>query len=318
MSLKLTILGCHSATPRSFAHPTSQYLEINNKRILIDCGEGTQVQLRKFKIKFSSINLIFISHLHGDHFFGLIGLLNTFGLLNRKNDLHIYGPKGLKEIIELQLKLTNSWMGYQLVFHDLTRTESELIYEDDKIEVHTIPLKHRVYTNGFLFKEKTGERKLNIQAIKENLEIEICDYQNIKNGKDFIKEDGSIIRNGLLTFNPSTPLVYAFCSDTVYKPDIVPILKNIDLLYHEATFLKDKQELAKTTKHSTAEEAAKIAKEANVGQLILGHYSSRYSDLSLFKQEAEEIFNNVSLAQAGNIYAIENKVSKELKKVHQN
>ena len=304
MSIKLTILGCHSATPRVFAHPTSQYLEINNKRILIDCGEGTQTQLRKFKIKFSSINLVFISHLHGDHFFGLIGLLSTFGLLKRKNDLHIYGPKGLKKIITLQLRLSDSWMNYTLVFHELSNTESELIYEDDKIEVHTIPLKHRVYTNGYLFKEKIGKRKLNMQAIQERTEIEICDYQNIKNGKDFITKNGTIIKNDKLTFNPDAPLSYAFCSDTIYKPDITPIIKNVDLLYHESTFLKDKQDLAKTTKHSTAEEAAKIAKEATVKQLILGHYSSRYKDVNLFKEEATKIFDNVSLAEAGKIFNI--------------
>ncbi len=318
MSIKLTILGCHSATPRTFAHPTSQYLEINNRRILIDCGEGTQVQLRKFKIKFSAINHVFISHLHGDHFYGLIGLINTFGLLSRKNDLHVFGPKGIRQIINLQLKLSNSWLGYTLIFHELTNTSSELIFEDDAIEVYTIPLNHRVYTNGYLFKEKIGERKLNIQAIKENPEIEICDYQNIKNGKDYHREDGSIIENEKLTFNPNTPLSYAFCSDTAYKPDIVPILKNIDLLYHESTFLKDKKELADTTKHSTAEEAAKIAKEANVGQLILGHYSSRYRDLNLFKLEAEVVFKNVSLAEEGTIYQIDATIPKALKIAHQN
>ena len=315
MSIKLTILGCHSATPRTFAHPTSQYLEINNRRVLIDCGEGTQVQLRKFKIKFSAINHVFISHLHGDHFFGLIGLISTFGLLNRKNDLHIFGPKGIEKIIKLQLELSNSWLSYPLVFHELSSNKSELIFEDEKIEVHTIPLKHRVYTNGFLFKEKIGERKLNMQAIKEHSEIEICDYQNIKNGKDYHTEAGNCIENKKLTFDPVTPLSYAFCSDTAYKPDIVPVLKNVDLLYHEATFLKDKKELADATKHTTAEEAAKIAKQANVGQLILGHYSSRYSNLNLFKQEAEEVFHPVSLAQAGAIYSIGTPLTKKQKAV---
>ena len=195
MSLQLTILGCHSATPRTFAHPTSQYLEINNRSFLIDCGEGTQTQLRKYKVRFSKLDHIFISHLHGDHFFGLIGLISTFGLLGRQNDLHVYGPNGIKEIIELQLKLSNSHLKFGLYFHELESNESELIYEDDKVEVHTIPLEHRIYTNGFLFKEKLGERKLNIEVIKENPEIEICDYQNLKNGKDFTTENGTIIKN---------------------------------------------------------------------------------------------------------------------------
>ena len=182
MSLKLTILGCHSASPRVNAHPTSQILEIKNHHFLIDCGEGTQVQLRKYGVKFSKIKHIFISHLHGDHTFGLVGLISTFRLLNRESELHIYAPKGLKEIITLQLKLSNSWTNYPLLFHELTSKNSELIFEDEKVEVYTIPLDHRIYTNGFLFKEKISERKLNLSAINEYQEIKICDYQNLKNG----------------------------------------------------------------------------------------------------------------------------------------
>lgn len=318
MSISLTILGCHSATPRTFAHPTSQYLEINNSHFLIDCGEGTQVQLRKYKIKFSALNHIFISHLHGDHFFGLIGLITTFGLLKRTKELHIYGPKGIQEIINLQLKYSKSWINYDLIFHELTSDESELIFEDDNVQVHTIPLQHRVYTNGFLFKEKIGERKLNIEAIKEISEIDICDYQNLKNGKDFKNIDGTIIKNNTLTFNPPKPLSYAYCSDTTYTPSIVPLIKNVDLLYHESTFLNDKKELAKITKHATAEEAGMIAKKANVSQLILGHYSSRYDDLNLFKKEAEKIFSNVILAKEGKIIKIDSKVPNELIIAHQN
>ncbi|WP_117884425.1 ribonuclease Z [Aureibaculum luteum] len=318
MSISLTILGCHSATPRTFAHPTSQYLEINNRRFLIDCGEGTQVQLRKYKIKFSTIGHIFISHLHGDHFFGLIGLISTFGLLNRKNDLHIYAPTGLKEIIMLQLKTSNSWPQFDIIFHELNSPNKELIFEDDKMEVFTIPLEHRVYTNGFLFKEKVGERKLNMNAIKKYSEIEICDYQNLKDGKDFVKANGHVITNEQLTFNPNKPLSYAFCSDTVYKPEITSIIKNVDLLYHESTFLKDRQETAVRTKHSTAEEAAKIAEEARVGQLILGHYSSRYEDLNLFKEEAETVFDNVTLAKEGKTIKIDSKVPDKLIIAHQN
>ena len=318
MSIKLTILGCHSATPRTFAHPTSQYLEINNRSFLIDCGEGTQVQLRKYKIKFSKIDNIFISHLHGDHFFGLIGLISTFGLLNRQKDLHIFGPKGIKEIINLQLKLSNSWLKFGLHFHELESAKSELIFEDENVEVQTIPLEHRIYTNGFLFKEKIGERKLNIIAIKQNPEIEICDYQNLKNGKDFTNEDGKIIDNEILTFNPPKQLSYAYCSDTIYKPEIASLIKNSDLLYHESTFLDDKIDLTEHTKHSTAKQAAKIAKLANVGKLILGHYSSRYNDISLFKEEAKTTFENVTLGEAGKIITVETVVNKELVIAHQN
>ena len=318
MSISLTILGCHSATPRTFAHPTSQYLEINNRRFLIDCGEGTQVQLRKYKVKFSAIDCIFISHLHGDHYFGLIGLISTFALLNRNNDLHIYAPAGLKEIITLQLRTGNSWPKFKIIYHELKSDNSELIFEDDKVEVFTIPLEHRVYTNGFLFKEKIGERKLNIEAVKDQSEIEICDYQNLKDGKDFVKENGQVLANSKLTFNPNKPLSYAFCSDTVYKPEISAIIRNVDLLYHESTFLKDRQETASKTKHSTAEEAGKVAKKAKVGQLLLGHFSSRYNDLELFKLEAETVFDNVILAKEGKIIKMNNKVPNELVIAHQN
>jgi len=299
MAINLTILGCHSATPRTDSHTTSQFLEINNRNFLIDCGEGTQVQLRKYKVKFSKISHIFISHLHGDHFYGLIGLISTFSLLNREKDLHVFGPKGIKEIILLQLKLSQSWTNFSLLFHELESKESELIFEDEKVEVHTIPLSHRVYTNGYLFKEKVGERKLNIGKILHHPEIEICDYQNIKNGKDFIKENGEVIKNTLLTTDPTKPLSYAFCSDTKYKPSITSIINNVDLLYHESTFLKDKENLCETTGHSTAEQAAEIAKMANVKKLILGHYSSRYKNLELFKEEAKPIFNKVELAHEG-------------------
>ena len=305
MSLKLTILGCHSATPRVNAHPTAQYLEIKNHHFLIDCGEGTQVQLRRYGVKFSKIKHIFISHLHGDHLFGLVGLVSTFRLLNRTSELHVYGPKGIKEIITLQLKLSDSWTHYPLLFHELTSKESELIFEDEKVEVHTIPLDHRIYTNGFLFKEKLGERKLNMIAIPKYKEIEICDYQNLKNGKDFTLNNGEILKNELLTLNPSPPKSYAFCSDTSYFPNIVPQIKNVNCLYHETTFLKDKEDLATKTKHSTAEQAAKIAQQANVKQLIIGHYSGRYKNKQVFLDEASPIFENTVLAVEGKTYTID-------------
>ncbi|RXR17277.1 ribonuclease Z [Flavobacterium amnicola] len=296
--MQLTILGCYAATPRTFTNPTSQVLEINNRLFLIDCGEGTQVQLRKNKVKFSAINHIFISHLHGDHFYGLIGLISTFNLLSRNNPLTVYGPVGIKEIIKLQLKLSNSWPQYDLQFVELSSNQSEVIFEDDKVLVKTIPLKHRVYTNGFLFQEKTKERKLNIDKVQE-YEVEKCYYQNIKNGKDITLEDGRIIANAELTFDPPSPKSYAFCSDTMYNESIIPIINEVDVLYHETTFLDSEEHLAEKTMHSTAKEAARIAKQANVKQLVLGHYSTRYDSIELFKQEAQTVFENVLLADDG-------------------
>tara|TARA_R110000787_G_scaffold55942_5_gene128859 strand:+ start:8621 stop:9535 length:915 start_codon:yes stop_codon:yes gene_type:complete len=304
MSLKLTILGCHSATPRVNAHPTSQYLEINSRHFLIDCGEGTQRQMRKYKVGFSKINHIFISHLHGDHFFGLIGLISTFGILNREKELHVFGPKGIKEVINLQLKYSKSYVKYELIFHELNSKKSELIFEDKKVEVHTIPLNHRVYTNGFLFKEKENPRKLNMNAVQQFSEIEICDYNNLKAGKDFLLSSGETLQNETLTLDPEKPLSYAYCSDTCYKPDIVDVIKGADLLYHESTFLSDREDLALKTKHSTAKQAADIANKAEVKKLVLGHYSSRYQDISLFQKEAEEIFSNVDLAEAGKVFFV--------------
>lgn len=305
MDLNLTILGCHSATPRANAYPTSQYLEINNRHFLIDCGEGTQSQMRKYKIGFSKINHIFISHLHGDHFFGLIGLISTFGILNREKPLHIYGPKGIKEVTVLQLKLSKSWTKYDVIFHELSSNKSELIFEDDKVSVHTIPLDHRVYTNGFLFTEKPKQKKLDINTIKQYKEIDTCDYHNLKAGKDFVLSSGKVIPNSELTLEPERPKSFAFCSDTSYKPDIVPIIENVDVLYHEATFLKDREDLCEKTKHSTAEQAASIANQAKAGKLIIGHYSSRYKDINEFKKEAQTIFDNVELAEAGKRYTID-------------
>lgn len=296
--MNLTILGCYAATPRTFTNPTSQVLEIRNRHFLIDCGEGTQVQLRKNKIKFSKINHIFISHLHGDHFFGLIGLVSTFMLLNRTTSLTIHGPKGIQEIIKLQLKLSNSWPNYELIFNELESKESQVIFEDEKVIVKTIPLKHRIYTNGFLFQEKIGDRKLNLDAV-QNHDIEKCYFQKIKNGKDITLEDGRIISNELLTFDPIPPKSYAFCSDTIYNDQIIPLIENVDVLYHEATFLDSEEALAHKTMHSTARQAATIALKANVKQLLLGHFSTRYDTISLFKEEAETIFKDVLLCDDG-------------------
>lgn len=296
--MKLTILGCYAATPRTLTNPTSQVLEIKNRLFLIDCGEGTQVQLRKNKIKFSKINYIFISHLHGDHLYGLIGTISTFSLLGRTTDLHIYGPKGIKELILLQLKLTESWTTYDLFFHELESKESEVIFEDKRVIVRTIPLKHRVYTNGYLFQEKPDERKLNVEAV-QSYDIHVAYYQKIKNGSDITLDNGTVVENHKLTFDPPPSKSYAFCSDTVYNEAVIPIIQNADVLYHESTFLESEAPLALKTLHSTAKEAAAIALKANVKQLILGHYSTRYDGIERFKEEAETVFPNVLLADDG-------------------
>ncbi|MBU2951177.1 ribonuclease Z [Tamlana agarivorans] len=299
--MKLSILGCYSATPRTLNNTTSQVLEINNHMFLIDCGEGTQVQLRKHKIKFNRIKHIFISHLHGDHFFGLVGLISTFRLLTRETDLHVYGPKGIKDIVVLQMKLADSWTNYNLYFHELTSDKSELIFEDDKVEVHTIPLNHRIYTNGYLFKEKEGDRKLDVYAAEE-ANINVAYYRKLVQGFDVENEDGVLIDYKKVTKPGTKPLSYAFCSDTMYKEDIVPIIKNTDVLYHESTFLDQHEDLAVKTKHSTAKQAAQIAKQANIGTLILGHYSTRYDNITVFKKEAKQVFSNVKLAEDGKTF----------------
>ena len=299
--MKLSILGCYSATPRIIAHTTSQVLETRGHLFLIDCGEGTQVELRRHKIKFNQIKHIFISHLHGDHYFGLVGLISTFRLLTRETDLHIYGPKGLKEVITLQMKLANSWTNFKLIFHELSSKSPELIYEDEKVSVHTIPLDHRVYTNGFLFKEKPFERKLDIDKAKA-LNIDKAYFRKLKQGDDVVNEQGRIIPNAEVTFEGHQPKSYAFCSDTAYKEDIIPIIKGVDVLYHESTFMDAHEHLCAKTKHSTAKQAATIALKANVKQLILGHYSTRYGSLEGFKEEAETVFKTVLLAEDGKVF----------------
>jgi len=297
--MELTILGCHSATPRNNARPTAQLLEMRGHLFLIDCGEATQIALRNANAKFSRIKHIFISHLHGDHFFGLFGLISTFQLLGREAEMHIYGPKGIKEAVLLVLKLGGAYTPFPLYFHELSGDTSEVLYEDDKVLVRTIPLRHRVYTNGFFFQEKEGERRLDMTAISNYPSIEKCDYQNIKSGKDVVLENGTIIPNEELTFAPHKPQSYAFCSDTLYFEALAKEIKGARVVYHEATFLKNNEELAAKTMHSTAYQAGLTAKNANAEVLILGHYSSRYNDIKLFKEEASEVFANVCLAEDG-------------------
>jgi len=271
---------------------------MEERHFLIDCGEGTQVQLRKAKAKFSRINHIFISHLHGDHCFGLPGLIASFRLLGRDTPLHVYGPKGIKNMLETIFTITETHRGFEVVYHELDKNYSEKIYEDNRVEVYTIPLDHRIYCNGYLFREKPKDRHLNMKEISKYDEIETCDYHHIKAGKDFVLSDGYVLKNEKLTTSPDSSVSYAFCSDTRYLESIIPVIKNVTVLYHESTFLHDLKEMADYTGHTTALEAAKIARKAEVGKLILGHFSNRYGDLTVFTDEARTVFPNTFLPKA--------------------
>ena len=299
--MKLTILGCFSASPTKDSFPSAQILEIGGLNVLIDCGEGTQIQLRKYGIKFNSIEHIFISHLHGDHFFGLPGLISTFRLLGRTKPLNIYGPIGIKKAITLMLKLGNSWTNYDLRFTELNSLNSVNLLEKKKFSVHTIPLNHRVYTNGFLFKEFKKERKLLIDKVLK-FKIDKTQLRGIKMGKDGVMSNGEIISNSDLTEPKPSDITYAYCSDTCFYPEIIPLIKKCDVLYHESTFLDSHLELANKTKHSTAKQAAEIAKLAHVKKLILGHFSSRHKNLNDFKSEAIKVFGNSELASDGKVF----------------
>lgn len=299
--MELTILGCHSASPRHKALTTAQVLDLRGHLFLIDCGESTQMALRTSSVKFSRIKNIFISHLHGDHFFGIFGLISTFQLLGRETELNIYAPLGAKEVINQVLKVAGSYSSFPINIYELSSKESEIIFEDDKVLVKTIPLDHRIYANGYLFLEKNTTRRLNIETIKE-YNIETCYYQNIKNGKDIVLDSGEVIKNDILSFDPLPPHSYAFCSDTIFKEDIIPIIQGVEVLYHEATFLHKDLDLAVKTKHTTALQAGEIASKAKVKTLILGHFSSRYSDFNLLRKEAQTYFQNTLLAQDGKTF----------------
>jgi len=298
LSTYLTILGFNSAIPTVNTSPTSQLLEMEERCFLIDCGEGTQVQLRKAKARFSKINHIFISHLHGDHCFGLPGLIASFRLLGRENPLHVYGPKGIKNMLETIFTITETHRGFEVIYHELDKNYSEKIYEDNRVEVFTIPLDHRIYCNGYLFREKPKDRHINMNEVAKYDEIETCDYHNLKAGKDFILSDGYVLKNEVLTTEPAPSVSYAFCSDTRYLESVIPIVKNVTVLYHESTFLHDLKEMADYTGHATALEAATIAKKAEVKKLILGHFSNRYGDLTVFTDEARQFFPNTYLPKA--------------------
>lgn len=283
------------------ARPSAQVLEVGSSILLIDCGEGTQMELRRLRIRFTRIEHIFISHLHGDHFFGLPGLLATFRLMGRERPLHVYGPKGIKKAVTTMLKVGDSWTQYPLRFHELEQVEPELLLDHEHFQVRTIPLKHRIYANGFLIKEKPGSRRLKIEAAQA-FGVDQAYFRKIKQGADAPGRDGTMIPNEQLTHPPHASKSYAYCSDTSYEPALVPMIKGINTLYHESTFLDKEAHLAEMTGHSTALEAARIARDAGVDRLILGHYSTRYKSLEAFREEAITVFPEVLLAEDGKAF----------------
>lgn len=299
--LSVTVLGNNSAVPAHNRHPTAQILQTLDHTFLVDCGEGTQMQMNLYKIRRSKINHVFISHLHGDHYFGLIGLLTSLGLNHRTNDLHLYAPEPLKEIIDLQLKVSNANLPYSLLFHSL-ETEG-IIYADKKITIECFNVNHRIECWGFLFREKKNLRKIKPGKVNE-YKVPTSFYESLHEGKDFIDANNKVIKNELLTSAVTPAKSYAYCADTGYFEPIIDKIKGVDLLYHESTYLHNLEEKAMSRFHSTAKQAATIAKKAGVKKLLIGHFSSMYEKLDDFKTEACEIFENTDLAEEGTSYII--------------
>ena len=283
--------------PKRGLYSSSQVLNIKNKYILIDCPEGIQFQLKNYRVKFSKIDFILISHAHGDHYFGLMGLISTYSLLRRTNKLTIFCPKVVSEIINSQMKISSIFLSYELEIITLNSKDSEKIYESNDFTIVTIPLKHSIYCNGFLISEKNNKRKLNLDLAKK-LNIDKVYFNKLTKGENVINEMGEEI-----DFRDVTSTVlnrsYAYCTDTIYFPDIIEKITHIDLLYHESTFLEKDKRKAKLTMHSTAMDAAKIASNAQVSKLLIGHFSSRYENLDLFINEVKQRFQNVELAFDG-------------------
>ncbi|MDC0249623.1 ribonuclease Z [Flavobacteriales bacterium] len=298
MSFKLTILGSSSAIPTEDRNPTAQLLNLNERFFLIDCGEGTQLQLRKYALSFQRINHVFISHLHGDHYFGLIGLISSMHLLGRNKDLHIYAHKELKEIIDLQLSASNTELNYPLFFHPISNDEETILLEDENIKISNLLLDHSIKCSGFLFEEKRSKRQI-IKSEVEKYNVPYDKMQSLRNGADWISLKGEIISNNVLTIKNSPPNRYAFCSDTRYDDSLINKVKQVDVLYHETTFMKDLEDRAEKTGHSTTLQAATIAKQARVKKLLIGHYSQRYTNLENLLVETKEIFENVELSSSG-------------------
>lgn len=303
MLFDLTILGCSGAIPAYNRHPSSHFLNYNGHGFLIDCGEGTQLQMAKFNIRRAKLDHIFISHMHGDHFFGLMGLISAFNLNYRETPLHIYGNQAIEEIVNAHFRATATTLKYEIHFHHVNADSPEIIFDSPYLSVETIPLIHRIPTTGFLFREKQGLRKILPEKIAEN-QIPVTELVKIKQGADYIDGSGTVIPNKILTADPDPPLSYAYCSDTIYNEKMAKQLKGVSVLYHEATFSHEHAFRAVETFHSTTREAATIAKLAGAGQLIIGHYSARYENLEVLLNEAREVFSETYLAEEGKNYVI--------------
>lgn len=299
--LSVTILGNNSAVPAFNRHPTSQVVSHDGTNYLVDCGEGTQIQMIRYKIRRGKISHIFISHLHGDHYFGLVGLINTFSLLNHRQELHVYGPAPLQQIVEMQLKVADNRLSYPLTFHTLT--EPAVLVDDDKIRISCFRTNHRIECFGFLFEEKKDKRKLLMDKIRK-LEIPVTFYSSLQNGLDYITSNGKVITNDSVTAAPEAGKKYAFCADTRYDESLLPYIDHADMIYHETTYLDAMREKAEQRFHSTTRQAAGLAKIAGVKKLLIGHFSSKYSTLDAFVQEAREVFPDTELAIEGNTYEI--------------
>ena len=293
---EVNILGCGSALPTTRHFSSSQVVNIREKLFMIDCGEGAQLQLRRSKLKFTRLNHIFISHLHGDHCFGLMGLISTFGLLGRTATLHIYAHEELERLLQPQLDFFCKGMTYEVKFHHIDPTKAEMIYEDRSVSVTTIPLRHRIPSCGFLFQEKKTPNHI-IRDMIDFYQIPVFELNRIKNGADYVCPDGTIVPNGRLTTPSANPRSYAYCSDTLYQRSILPQIKGVDLLFHEATFMHEDAARAKETFHTTTLQAAEIARDAEVKQLVIGHFSARYENEALLLEETQSLFPNTLLAK---------------------
>ncbi len=303
MSFDILILGSSSATPSYQRHPSAQILKISERFFLIDCGEGTQIQLERYHVKYHKLNHIFISHLHGDHYLGLMGLLSTMHLQGRTRALHLFAPKELKEIVDIQLLHSMTVLRYELIFHSIEGTGYDLIYEDDEMTIHSLPLSHRIFCNGFVFREKPGKRKIIKEKIEE-FQIPVSAFKDLKDGKDYKTPDGKIIRSDELTLKARQPRSYAYCSDTIYDEGLLKYISGIDMLYHESTFLHEMIDRANETFHSTALQAAQLAEKAGVKKLLLGHFSARYKELAPLLEEARTVFKESYLGEEGVTFSI--------------
>lgn len=299
--LAVTILGNNSAVPAFDRHPTSQVVTLNGQNFLVDCGEGTQIQMINYKIRRSKISHIFISHLHGDHYFGLVGLINSFSLLNHQQELHIFGPAPLQEIIEIQLRVADTRLCHPLYFHTISGPAT--LVDNDKVEIKCFPTEHRIECYGFSFREKKKPRRLLMPLVKEHA-IPVSFYDNLQNGEDFITPSGERISNELLTEKATEGSTYAFCADTRYAESILDHIRGADMIYHESTYLDSLRDRAYERFHSTSKQAALIAQKAGVKKLLLGHFSSKYDTLEAFEQEAREIFPDTELAMEGMCYKV--------------